>query len=132
MSQTPVRIKSLALEEGGHGSGISPEGCEARIVERGTRLQRNRVKVPLSRDIMIKDVQADSKCVRLLQTLGQQLELFINEGQPDLHSLFTSLMVLSCRKKITENFKGYLCAGGGKLLIRHDGKLHGLTWIFLA
>jgi hypothetical protein len=81
---------------------------------------------------MIKDVQADSKCVRLLQTLGQQLELFINEGQPDLRSLFTSLMVLSCRKKITENFKGYLCPGGGKLPIRHDGKLHGLTWIFLA
>lgn len=42
-------------------------------------------------DIMIKDIQADSKRMGLLQILGQQLELLINEGRPDLHSLLTSL-----------------------------------------
>jgi hypothetical protein len=35
-------------------------------------------------DVMIKEIQADSKRMRLLQILGQQLELLINEGQPDL------------------------------------------------
>ena len=40
---------------------------------------------------MIEDIQADSKCIRLFQILGQQLELLINEGRPDLHSLFNSL-----------------------------------------
>lgn len=42
-------------------------------------------------DSMIKDIQADSKRVRLFEILGQQLELLINKGQPDLHSLYTSL-----------------------------------------
>ena len=42
-------------------------------------------------DVMIKDVQADSKWMRLLHILGQQLELLINEGRPDLASLFASL-----------------------------------------
>jgi hypothetical protein len=42
-------------------------------------------------DVMIKDIQADSKRIRLLQILGQQLELLINEGQPDPDALFASL-----------------------------------------
>jgi hypothetical protein len=42
-------------------------------------------------DIVIKDIQADSKRMRLLHILGQQLELLINEGRPDLESLFASL-----------------------------------------
>jgi hypothetical protein len=44
-----------------------------------------------SLDILIRDIQADPKRVRLLQILGHQLELLINEGRPDLHSLYTSL-----------------------------------------
>jgi hypothetical protein len=40
---------------------------------------------------MIRDIQTNSKRMRLLQILGQQLELLINEGQPYLHSLFVSL-----------------------------------------
>lgn len=46
-------------------------------------------------DILIKDIQADLKRMRLLQILSQQLELLINEGKPNLHSLFTSLTVES-------------------------------------
>jgi hypothetical protein len=42
-------------------------------------------------DSMIRDIQADSKLVRLFDILGQQLELWINKGQPDLHSLYISL-----------------------------------------
>ena len=42
-------------------------------------------------DVMVKDIQADSMRMRLLQILGQQLELLITEGQPDLDSLFASL-----------------------------------------
>lgn len=42
-------------------------------------------------DVMIRDIQADSKRIRLLQILSQQLELLINEGLPDLDSLFASL-----------------------------------------
>jgi hypothetical protein len=42
-------------------------------------------------DVLIKDIQADPKRVRLLQILGHQLELLINEGRPDLHFLYTSL-----------------------------------------
>jgi hypothetical protein len=42
-------------------------------------------------DIMVRDIQADSKRMRLLQILGQQLELLINEGRSDPDSLFTSL-----------------------------------------
>jgi hypothetical protein len=42
-------------------------------------------------DSMIKDIQSNSKHVRLLQILGHQLELLINEGHPDLHSLLTSM-----------------------------------------
>jgi hypothetical protein len=42
-------------------------------------------------DVIIKDIQADSKRIRLLHILGQQLELLINKGRPDLASLFASL-----------------------------------------
>jgi hypothetical protein len=42
-------------------------------------------------DVMIKDIQANLKRMQLLQILGQQLELLINEGQPNLDSLLTSL-----------------------------------------
>ena len=42
-------------------------------------------------DVMIKDIQADSKPMRLLHILGQQLELLINEGRSDLAFLFASL-----------------------------------------
>jgi hypothetical protein len=42
-------------------------------------------------DLMISDVQADPKRMRLLHILGRQLELMINEGRPDLHSLYDSL-----------------------------------------
>jgi hypothetical protein len=44
-------------------------------------------------DVMIKDIQADSKRMRLLYILGQQLERLINEGQPDLDFLFASLQI---------------------------------------
>jgi hypothetical protein len=40
---------------------------------------------------LIKDVQADPRRVRLLRILGQQLELLVNSGQPDITRLFTSL-----------------------------------------
>jgi hypothetical protein len=42
--------------------------------------------------------------VQLLQILGQQLELLINEGKSDLHFLFTSLEVetLVSEKKYRE------------------------------
>ncbi len=40
---------------------------------------------------MIKDIQANSKRMRLFQILNQQLERLINEGRSDFHSLFTSL-----------------------------------------
>ncbi len=40
---------------------------------------------------MIKDIQTDAKRMRLFQILGKQLELLINEGRPDLDSLFASL-----------------------------------------
>jgi hypothetical protein len=40
---------------------------------------------------MIENIKSDPKRVRLLQILSEQLELLINEGRPDLHSLFTSL-----------------------------------------
>src|SRR6266496_5370717 len=42
-------------------------------------------------DVVIKGIQANPKQMQLLQILGQQLELLINEGQPDLDSLLTSL-----------------------------------------
>jgi hypothetical protein len=40
---------------------------------------------------LIKDVQAGPRRVRLLRILGQQLELLVNSGQPDITRLFTSL-----------------------------------------
>jgi hypothetical protein len=42
-------------------------------------------------EVLIKSVQADPRRVRLLVILGQQLELLINSGQPDIARLFTSL-----------------------------------------
>src|SRR4030095_845811 len=44
-------------------------------------------------DILIRDIQADSKRMQLLHILGHQLELLINEGRPGLQSLFTTLKV---------------------------------------
>jgi hypothetical protein len=41
--------------------------------------------------VLIENVQADPRRVRLLGILGQQLELLINSGQPDIAQLFTSL-----------------------------------------
>jgi hypothetical protein len=40
---------------------------------------------------LTKSIQADSKRIRLLHILGRQLELMINKGRPDLHSLYGSL-----------------------------------------
>jgi hypothetical protein len=42
-------------------------------------------------EIMIENIKSDPKRIQLLQILGEQLELLINEGRPDLHSLFISL-----------------------------------------
>jgi hypothetical protein len=42
-------------------------------------------------DILIKDIQADPKRLRLLQILGEQVQLLIEDGKPDLHSLLDSL-----------------------------------------
>jgi hypothetical protein len=42
-------------------------------------------------EIIIENSQSDPNYLRLLQILGEQLELLINEGRPDLHSLLTSL-----------------------------------------
>jgi hypothetical protein len=42
-------------------------------------------------NILIKDIQTDSRRVRLLQILSGQLELLINKGKPNLCSLLTSL-----------------------------------------
>lgn len=41
--------------------------------------------------VLIENVQADPRRVRLLRILGQQLELLINSGRPDIAQLFTSL-----------------------------------------
>ena len=40
---------------------------------------------------MIKDIQTDSKRVRLFQILGHQVELLIDKGRPDLDLLYASL-----------------------------------------
>jgi hypothetical protein len=56
-------------------------------------------------DVMIKDIQVDSKRMRLLQVLGQQLELLINEGRPDLDALFT---LLKTETLVTEEEYGEL------------------------
>ena len=42
-------------------------------------------------NVLIRDIQADDKQVRLLNILGQQFELLINRGQVDLDCLFASL-----------------------------------------
>jgi hypothetical protein len=42
-------------------------------------------------DLMISDVQANPKRMRLFHILGRQLELMINQGRPDFHSLYDSL-----------------------------------------
>lgn len=41
--------------------------------------------------MLIQQIKTDSKRVRLLQILGQQIEDLVNKGQPDLHSLYESL-----------------------------------------
>jgi hypothetical protein len=41
-------------------------------------------------DVLVRGIQADEKRIRLLDILGQQLELLIN-GQPDLNCLLDSL-----------------------------------------
>jgi len=42
-------------------------------------------------EVLIKNIQEDPRRVRLLGILGQQLELLINSGQPDIAQLFTLL-----------------------------------------
>jgi hypothetical protein len=42
-------------------------------------------------DNLIKDTKANLNYMQLLQILGQQLEVLINKGKPDLNTLFTSL-----------------------------------------
>ena len=42
-------------------------------------------------DSLIEDAKANSNYMQLLQILGQQLEVLIKEGKPDLNILFTSL-----------------------------------------
>jgi hypothetical protein len=40
---------------------------------------------------MIQDIKTDLKRIRLLEILGQQLELLVHQGKPNLHSMLTSL-----------------------------------------
>jgi hypothetical protein len=42
-------------------------------------------------DNLIEDAKANLNYMQLLRILGQQLEVLINEGKPDLNTLFTSL-----------------------------------------
>jgi hypothetical protein len=42
-------------------------------------------------DVLVRDIQADAKQVRLLDLLGRQLEILINEGKPDLDCFLVSL-----------------------------------------
>jgi hypothetical protein len=39
-------------------------------------------------DYMIGRIQADSKYIKLLRILSEQLERFIMEGRPDIHSFY--------------------------------------------
>jgi hypothetical protein len=73
-------------------------------------------------DVIIKDIQADLKRVQLLQILGQQLELLINEGQPDLHSLFTSLKAehLVSEEEYTKLRVTFSLETVSSLIIRHE------------
>jgi hypothetical protein len=42
-------------------------------------------------NVLIRNVQADSKKMRLLQILSQQLEQLVHEGRPDLHAFYAAL-----------------------------------------
>ena len=55
-------------------------------------------------NVLIRDIQADDKQVRLLNVLGQQFELLINRGRVDLDCLFASLQAegLVSAEKVNE------------------------------
>jgi hypothetical protein len=42
-------------------------------------------------DVLIRDIQADSGRIKLLQILGTQLEQLVNKGHPDLWGLHDAL-----------------------------------------
>ena len=43
-------------------------------------------------DYMIGHIQADSKYMKLLGILSEQLERFIMEGRPDIHSFYVMMV----------------------------------------
>jgi hypothetical protein len=63
-------------------------------------------------DVLIRNVQADSERMRLLEILSQQLEQLVHKGRPDLHAFCAALKEKKlCVRRAVQATRRELCLG---------------------
>ncbi len=73
-------------------------------------------------NVLIRDIQADEKQIRLLHVLGQQFELLINRGRVDLNCLFASLQAEGLvSEEEVDGLKSTFALEAVRLLVYREG-----------
>jgi hypothetical protein len=76
-------------------------------------------------DVLIKNVQADSEKMKLLQILSQQLEQLVHKGRPDLRAFCDALKEerLLSREEFRQLGATFVLDGVSSFEFRRDHKL---------